>query len=378
MERKKKNHGTEEGELYETVKAPEGKQDRSTGEIQKEETAREKGEEKAGKEGDTQDGNQKPEFTLKQIAVTGFSLVVLFLILFFFSGIYGARYPAPELSREISETPKESDEAAETEIRTVLLTGRDDETEGLASESAANLTEAETPEAGELPDEWQDTIFGEEKPSLLSSIRVSGLSSAVKEKTGYREADFLNTLSSFLQESHLGGITDVIFEEEVLCSAPDSYAFRADLAGREDKVLTVILYPDYPGKYLLILQDKQEVTVEVKTQPASESDVLQQILPQETGRKGTEKEPAQIYDATTLSVNAIPATLLNYLDNRYELQYTLYDYLYRQGRSDVIWAEVTGYEIDADSKTAKISFRLSDSGSLTCLYNKTDNSYSYL
>ena len=47
---------------------------------------------------------------------------------------------------------------------------------------------------------------------------------------------------------------------------------------------------------------------------------------------------------------AVPSTLSNYLDNRYELQYTLYDYLYRNGKQNVGTAVVRDFGIDPDRK----------------------------
>ncbi|MCD8074807.1 MAG: hypothetical protein LUF27_07195 [Lachnospiraceae bacterium] len=76
-------------------------------------------------------------------------------------------------------------------------------------------------------------------------------------------------------------------------------------------------------------------------------------------------------------MTGIPTTLLNYLSNRYELQYTLYDYLYRNGYSDVTAAAISSYEIDEDTRTATITFTLSDGSSLTGIYSRDDNSYSY-
>ena len=83
------------------------------------------------------------------------------------------------------------------------------------------------------------------------------------------------------------------------------------------------------------------------------------------------------YDATALSVLSVPSTLVNYLDNRYELQYTLYDFLYRNGKRDVTAASVENYSIDPDNRIATISLKLDDGSMVTGTYKKDANEYSY-
>ena len=83
------------------------------------------------------------------------------------------------------------------------------------------------------------------------------------------------------------------------------------------------------------------------------------------------------YDATDLTIMAVPSTLSNYLDNRYELQYTLYDYLYRNGKSDVETAAVRDFSIDPERRIASISFELDDGSTVTGSYKKDSNSYEY-
>ena len=83
------------------------------------------------------------------------------------------------------------------------------------------------------------------------------------------------------------------------------------------------------------------------------------------------------YDATALSVLSVPSTLVNYLDNRYELQYTLYDFLYRNGKKDVAAASVENYTIDPDNRIATISLKLDDGSLVTGTYKKDTNEYSY-
>lgn len=83
------------------------------------------------------------------------------------------------------------------------------------------------------------------------------------------------------------------------------------------------------------------------------------------------------YDATDLTIMAVPSTLSNYLDNRYELQYTLYDYLYRNGKQNVGTAAVRDFGIDPDRRVASITFELDDGSMVTGSYDKDSNSYVY-
>ena len=69
--------------------------------------------------------------------------------------------------------------------------------------------------------------------------------------------------------------------------------------------------------------------------------------------------------------------LLNYLDNRYELQYSLYDYLYKNGYRDVKAVTVEDYEIKVEEKAAEIIFGMPDGGTITGKYNKENNRYTF-
>ncbi|MCD8076729.1 MAG: hypothetical protein LUF27_17220 [Lachnospiraceae bacterium] len=228
---------------------------------------------------------------------------------------------------------------------------------------------------------WQKTIFGEAESSVLSSIKISGLTEEQKEKSGYRESDFLTALSAFLTDNGLTGVTEVIFENELSCSSDGAVAYSARLDHSESRII-IIMYPDYPGQYILLIEEasdaaeESEIVGELETQTEKGSNErMQEAIEIQSGQNSSEM--GQKYDATTLSVTGIPTTLLNYLSNRYELQYTLYDYLYRNGYSDVTAVAVSSYEIDVDTRTATITFTLSDGSSLTGIYNRDDNSYSY-
>ena len=76
-----------------------------------------------------------------------------------------------------------------------------------------------------------------------------------------------------------------------------------------------------------------------------------------------------------LTISGIPEKLLNYLDNRYEFQYSLYDYLYKNGYRDVEEVMVESYTIDADERKAEMDIRLDTGRMMAGVYDKQRNSY---
>ncbi|MCD8012530.1 MAG: hypothetical protein LUG99_05055 [Lachnospiraceae bacterium] len=321
------------------------------------------------------------------------------VLLIFLAAVYlfnnGSKNTETNLPQETETAITESESEATAAIQTVQVTGTSDADESEISAAGEDDTTAEKNQSeaetlnGSSPDaeteieteDWQQTIFGDSENIILSSIKVSGLTEEQKEKSGYRESDFLKALAAFLTDNDLTGVTEVVFEKEISCSSGGAFAFSASMDNSENR-LTVIMYPDYPGQYILLIEDVKEsaeesyIEEEPERQTASEADEqTQDVIEVQSGQSSSETERS--YDATTLSVTGIPTTLLNYLANHYELQYTLYDYLYRNGYSDVTVAAVSSYEIDADTRTATINFTLSDGSSLTGIYNRDENSYSY-
>lgn len=229
---------------------------------------------------------------------------------------------------------------------------------------------------------WRETIFGEVKNGIVSQqITVAGLSVEEKMQLGFVESDFIRTISDFLTKHQIRTDT-VTFTEQVSCSSENAVAYRVSLAGIEEQVLQVILFPDYAGSYLITLQEA--VMVNIPVQEATEQNVAQQeaastvqqpsviYVPQQT-----ERAQQNTYDASTLSILNIPETLLNYINNKYELQYSMYRYLYDRGYTNVTSAAVTDYSIDASSRSATIRFELSNGGKLTGTYRKDTNTYAY-
>ncbi len=321
------------------------------------------------------------------------------VILIFLAALYllnnSSKNMETNLSQETETAIIESESETAAATKTIRVTGVSDadETEISAAEASDIATERNQSEIETLNGtssdaenenetmDWQQTIFGNSESMILSSIKVIGLTEEQKEKSGYRESDFLMALSAFLTDNDLSEVTEIVFENEIPCSSEGAFAFSVSMDNSENQLI-VIMYPDYPGQYILLLEETQETAEksdrveEAETQNESEADEeTQEAIEIQSGQGSSETERS--YDATTLSVTGIPTTLLNYLANRYELQYTLYDYLYRNGYNNVTAAAVSSYEIDADTRTATITFTLSDGSSLTGFYNRDENSYSY-
>ena len=240
-----------------------------------------------------------------------------------------------------------------------------------------------------------NTIFGE--GSLSSSLgcvtAVTGLTDREKREIGFLEADFLKDAGAFLTDQHIQ-TKRIIIEDRIANSSDAGIAFQGRLEGKDDYILEIVFYPDLPGDYVFLLRNVKgnergagnqstagSTTVNTDqnggqaqiTAPAPEESqtviVPQNMQPEIAGQNS--------YDATALSIRKIPEILLNYIDNRYEFQYSLYDWLYNHGKKNVESASVTDYSIDGDARQAKIKLKLSDGSSLTAVYDKTADSYSF-
>lgn len=277
-------------------------------------------------------------------------------------------------------------EERETEPKLVKVTGTgtgqaSDAKKKAEPENVEVKVEAENtagPESNASPEtareqDWKIGIFGEEKNGIVSHIAVSGLTNTEKVQLGFMESDFIRTLSAFLNTQQIR--TDkVTFTEKIGCSSEHAVVYRAELSGIGDQALQVIMFPEYTGYYLITLQDS--ITIEI---PEREETDAAPVMPQPSVIYIPQTEQAQenVYDASRLSILGIPDTLLNYIDNRYELQYSMYRYLYAKGDTDITGATVTDYRIDASGRKATIRFVLSNGDELTGTYKKEDNSYSY-
>ena len=158
------------------------------------------------------------------------------------------------------------------------------------------------------------------------------------------------------------------------------------------------MYPEYPGKYILSfldldglagsLEEKEKQKKDSAPETSAVNAPVQALQTQQVSMSPPVQAPVQTqpqntaqteekYDATNLTIMAVPSTLSNYLDNKYELQYTLYDYLFRNGKRGVSTAAVGSFDIDPDDRIAEIAFELDDGSTVYGSYDKDSNSYEY-
>ena len=104
---------------------------------------------------------------------------------------------------------------------------------------------------------------------------------------------------------------------------------------------------------------------------------VQQTQPQTTAVQSTQPETQPEYDAMRLSVKNVSGELSNYLASTYDLQYSLYDYLFHHGIRNAKTARVTSYYIDPEERTASIEISVEGAGNITAIYDRDANSYSF-
>lgn len=221
---------------------------------------------------------------------------------------------------------------------------------------------------------WMEIIFGPVKTGVSSQIQISGLTSSEKEMAGFKEASFVKAVSLFLSEKGIR-TSRIYFEGQIDCSSEKAVVYSASLDGYKDKKLTIIFYPDYPGQFLITLDEIKTEQPAAQTETQAQTEAPQPIVQPQPETRAAETERS--YDATKLSIYSIPKELLNYIDNQYMLQYSLYDYLYKNGYDQIDGATITGYEIDGDTRTAVINFVLGSGKTVTGTYSKDNSSYSF-
>ena len=302
-----------------------------------------------------------------------FGLVLLLCILVIGSSLSGERR-------------KEKNNIRQTETAAELTVPAGEETEITPeSEASKKAPETETKRSeteAVLPPEdadWKGTIFGKEDMDVAErQIFITGLTGAEKEKLSFRESSFMKAVSAFLSSERID-VRTVRFVKKAAVSPAGAAEYIASLPGHDNLYLTVLMYPEYPGRYILSLLNLGGLTEDPgeteRSEAASSASSLNR--PQVLETQPSPVPATNTYDASRLSVLAVPSTLVNYLDNRYELQYTLYDFLYRNGKSTVASASVISYSIDPDNRTATIMLNLDDGSVVTGTYRKDENSYSY-
>ena len=302
------------------------------------------------------------------------------------------------ITGELSRSPDMgiSDQEA-TQVMSELNAAESSGTLGLAeaieTEAAIPQTEISEEEKAELisqgEDSMKDQIFGDDEDQGISPyLTITGMTDKEKRDAGFVETDFLREAGLFLKDRGIS-TKRIIVEKEVECSLPKGMAFQGRLEKVDGKSFRFILFPNLPGQYIFMIEeDEKEVQPEtLTTEDASEADnqsagsqtqaASQAQYPLQVQPQSQTQEQADDYDARNISISSVPEELLNYMDNRYVFQYSLYDYLYRNGRKDISSARVTDYSIDSVERMALIRMELSDGSNLSANYDKASGAYSF-
>ena len=330
-----------------------------------------------------EDAGHPPSFSRWKLVLL-MAAATFCLVCFVASGWQKKEHRAVQMPEEMSEevislTEAETDTQEETPAEDLK------ESTTPAATDPVEMSAQEKPEQSETLDtSWQTDIFGNyENAVVASSFSISGLTENEKNLTGFRESDFIRSLSAFLKANNLR-TTAVTFTGSIACSAGEAAAYTANLKGVDNRRLVVLFYPRYPGKYLFTLEetsgDETKDTEKKDAAPAATTQSAPIVTApnyqtQQSQSSQEQTEPA--YDAMRLKLSGISSELGNYLVNSYELQYGLYDYLYQKGIKNAASAAVTDYYIDSADRVATIQIRLDGIGSVTAIYDRDENSYSF-
>ena len=304
-------------------------------------------------------------------------------ILFFATAVEIARVPdndntGPSTTQVMSELDVAEDTAS---------TGWSD---AIETEAVAPQTELSEEQKQELISQGQEAmkkqIFGDGDESGISPyLTITGMTDKEKRDAGFMESDFLRQAGLFLKDRGIS-TKRIIVENQIDSSLPDAITFQGRLEKQDSKSFRFILFPKMPGEYIFLIEEKEtEVQPETLTTETSSGVDSQNsgqpaqntVQPQAQAQPQSQQETDSRYDATQMSISSVPEELLNYLDNRYVFQYSLYDYLFGKGKKDVNSAEVTDYSIDAGTRQATIRLKLDDGSALTAVYSKDSGKYSF-
>ena len=266
--------------------------------------------------------------------------------------------------------------------------------EAIETEAAHPKPEISEEEKAELISQGQESmkteIFGTDEDQGISPyLTITGMTDKEKRDAGFVETDFLRAAGLFLKDRGIS-TKRIIVEDPVDCSLPNGMAFQGRLEKVDDMSFRFILFPDLPGEYIFMIEEDEEKVQPETLSPEGASDtegqaartqtqttVQTQNAPQTQSQPQSQTSQDTDYDARNISISSVPEELLNYLDNRYIFQYSLYDYLFSHGKKEVQSAEVTDYSIDAGTRQATIKLKLSDGSGVTAVYSKSSGSYTF-
>ena len=266
--------------------------------------------------------------------------------------------------------------------------------EAIETEAALPKPEISEEEKAELINQGQESmkteIFGTDEDQGISPyLTITGMTDKEERDAGFVETDFLRAAGLFLKDRGIS-TKRIIVENPIDCSLPNGMAFQGRLEKVDDMSFRFILFPDLPGEYIFMIEeDEEKVQPEtLMTEGASDTEeqaagaqtqttVQTQNPPQPQSQPQSQASQDTDYDARNISISSVPEELLNYMDNRYVFQYSLYDYLFSHGKKEVQSAEVTDYSIDAGTRQATIKLKLTDGSDLTAVYSKSSGSYTF-
>lgn len=296
---------------------------------------------------------------------------ILLVLVFFVACMSGSRFK--EKMEDASPTGSENEMVfvTEAEITQTEALDQKDHKEESSIEETARETE-------HLQDSsWMEKVFGESDNAVVTTpVKVTALTENEKELLHFRESDFIKSLSGFFLEENIK-TSEVTFQGSIPFSSKEASAYEAGIKGLDTKNLIVLFYPQYPGRYQFLLVDKE--VIKGASQPnqgqTGNRETVQTAPALQNQPLSVEAE--NTYDAANLEVRAVPRQLYNYLKNPYELQYVLYDYLYKNGIRNVSIATVSSYEIDADRRCASITLSIDGGRLIKALYLLDSNTYSF-
>ena len=269
--------------------------------------------------------------------------------------------------------------------------------EAIETEAALPKPEISEEEKAELINQGQESmkteIFGTDEDQGISPyLTITGMTDKEERDAGFVETDFLRAAGLFLKDRGIS-TKRIIVENPIDCSLPNGMAFQGRLEKVDDMSFRFILFPDLPGEYIFMSEEDEEKGQPETLMTEGASDTEGQAVGAQTQATVQTQNPSQTqpqpqnqfqnqeqddgYDARNISISSVPEELLNYMDNRYVFQYSLYDYLFSHGKKEVQSAEVTDYSIDAGTRQATIKLKLSDGSDLTAVYSKDSGKYSF-
>ena len=335
-------------------------------------------------EDDSNPDDRRKVIRARKIATLGAS--VIFILGLAVAGEL-ARSPDPEISNQQATQVMSELNAAEN-------TGSYGLAEAIETEAAMSQAEISEEEKAELisqgEDSMKDQIFGDDEDQGISPyLTITGMTDKEKRDAGFVETDFLREAGLFLKDRGIS-TKRIIVEKEVECSLPKGMAFQGRLEKVDDMSFRFILFPDLPGEYIFMIEEDEEKvqpetlttenasdTAEQAAGTQTQAAVQTQNSPQTQSQPQSQASQDTDYDARNISISSVPEELLNYMDNRYVFQYSLYDYLFSHGKKEVQSAEVTDYSIDAGTRQATIKLKLTDGSDLTAVYSKSSGSYTF-